>query len=343
MHNAHGGRVWWFAFGYFAAYVPYAALTKAVTSGEVTGRPVSGTSLLPIATATSAIAMFVVISLLGWWRYAPSFRVGSLKLPRPRLVTGLSGLATGAIVLTTTLAYAFDGVSILFAMLLMRGGVLMLAPIVDQLTGRPFNTIPWWSWAGSGLSLVALVVAFAEDGVANLSVAAAIDIGLYLGAYFFRLRWMSLHAKAAGPDARERRIAFFVEEQMVATPVALVGLVILALVLPAGGFGDALRLGFTAPFSHPELLLAVVAIGLFSQGTGTFGALVLLEPQENAYTVPVNRASSVLAGVFASVGLTLVFDDPMPSGFELVGSGIILLAIGVLAWPALVKRGSRPA
>jgi len=338
--QVRSGRVWWFAAGYFATYVPYALLTKAVTSGEVSGQPWSGTAVLPIATATSMLAMFAVVSLLGWWRFAASTTIGRLRVPRPRVVTALSGLATGVIVLTTTLAYTFDGISILFAMMLMRGGVLLLAPLVDQLTGRPARTIPWWSWVGSGLALVALVIAFLEDGVARLSLAAGIDIALYLVAYFFRLRWMSLHAKAAGPDARARRIAFFVEEQMVATPIALVGLVVLAVLLP-GDFGDALRVGFTEIWQHPAVLGLIVVLGLCSQGTGTFGALVLLEPQENAYTVPVNRASSVLAGVVASILLVLIFGGESPSGYEIAGSAIVLLAILVLAWPNLVPSTRR--
>ncbi len=333
--HVRSGRVWWFAAGYFGTYVPYALLTKAVTSGEVTERAWSGTSVLPIATATSMIAMFAVVTLLGWWRYAATTTIGRVRVPRPRVVTAMSGLATGVIVLTTTLAYAFEGVSILFAMMLMRGGVLLLAPLVDQLTGRPANTIPWWSWVGSLLALIALVVAFMEDGVARLSLAAGIDITLYLAAYFFRLRWMSLHAKTAGPGGRERRIAFFVEEQMVATPIALVGLVLVALLVP-GSFGDELRVGFTEVWQHADVLGLIVLLGICSQGTGVFGALVLLEPQENAYTVPVNRASSVLAGAVASGLLVLLFGGEAPSGYEVAGTALVLLAILVLAWPSLV-------
>ena len=48
----------------------------------------------------------------------------------------ISGVATAVIIGTTTLNYTFVGISILFALLLMRGGVLILAPIVDTLLGR---------------------------------------------------------------------------------------------------------------------------------------------------------------------------------------------------------------
>ena len=48
----------------------------------------------------------------------------------------ISGVATAVIIGTTTLNYTFVGISILFALLLMRGGVLILAPVVDTLLGR---------------------------------------------------------------------------------------------------------------------------------------------------------------------------------------------------------------
>jgi hypothetical protein len=30
-------RIWWFAFGYFACYAPYSAITKGLTSGFFDG------------------------------------------------------------------------------------------------------------------------------------------------------------------------------------------------------------------------------------------------------------------------------------------------------------------
>ncbi len=64
--------------------------------------------------------MVGTITALRWWRHAVP--VGR-RWPRPNRWTFLSGLATATILLSTTLAYTFDGVSLLFVMLVMRGGV----------------------------------------------------------------------------------------------------------------------------------------------------------------------------------------------------------------------------
>jgi hypothetical protein len=319
--------VWVWAFGYFAAYAPYSALTKALTSGLITGVPaLSGTALLPISVLASAIGMYIMLTALGWWRHATRHVVLGRSIPGPQPMTLLSGACTSAIVVTTTLAYTFDGISIVFAMLLMRGGVLVLAPLVDVLAKR---RVRWFSWIALGLSVTSLVAAFAGDGGLAITVVAAVDIGVYLLSYFLKLRLMSKAAKSTDIDTNRR---YFVEEQMVATPLAVIALAVVALL----GNHD-LRSGFVDVWTSPALPW-VLFIGICSQGTGVFGALVLLSPQENTYCVPVNRASSVLAGVLATVGLAVLLGQRWPAQSEWVGAGLILLAIIALSVPPLVEK-----
>ncbi len=324
---SHEPSVWVWAFGYFAAYAPYSALTKALTSGLISGVPaISGQALLPVSVIASAIGMYVMLTALGWWRHATRYVVLGRSIPGPQPMTLLSGFCTSAIVVTTTLAYTFDGISIVFAMLLMRGGVLVIAPFVDILAKRH---VRWFSWVALGLSVASLLAAFAGDGGLAITVIAAVDIGIYLLSYFLKLRLMSKAAKSTNIDTNRR---FFVEEQMVATPLAVVALAVFALL------GNVeLRKGFVDVWSSPALPWAVI-IGVCSQGTGVFGALVLLSPQENTYCVPVNRASSVLAGVLATVGLAVFLGQRWPAPSEWVGAGLILLAIVALSVPPLVEK-----
>jgi drug/metabolite transporter (DMT)-like permease len=327
---SHEPSVWLWAFGYFAAYAPYSALTKALTSGLLDGVPkVSGTALLPISVLASALGMYVMLTALGWWGYAAPWQVGGLTLRRPRLLTLVSGACTSAIVLTTTLAYTFDGVSIVFAMLLMRGGVLVLAPFVDVLAKRH---VRWFSWLALALSVASLLAAFAGDGGLAITVVAAVDIGIYLLSYFIKLRIMSGAAKSVDLATNRR---YFVEEQMVATPLGVVVLLVVALLGQ-----DELRVGFFELWDHPALPWIVV-VGVLSQGTGVFGALVLLSPQENTYCVPVNRASSVLAGVLATLSLAVLGDQRFPAMSEWIGAGLILAAILALSIPPLLEKTRR--
>lgn len=68
---------------------------------------------------------------------------------------------------------------------------------------------------------------------------------------------------------------------------------------------------------------------MLSQGTGVFGGLVLLDARESSFCVPLNRASSVLAGVGAGLVLT-AFGEDAPSWPELAGAALLVGAIVVL-------------
>ena len=323
--------IWGLAFGYFAAYAPYSALTKAVTKGLLPyhrGR-VDGLVLVPMTVVASFFAMIAFLSFKRWWRYAGTRRVLGRDIPFPSIWTALSGLCSATIIITTTLAYTFDGVSIVFIMLLMRGGVLMIAPMVDLVARRP---VRWFSWVGLMLSLVAVVVAD-RGGDVRLTFACGVNVLAYLAGYFIKLQVMSRRAKSTDENANVR---YFVEEQLVSTPALLLFLGALAIV-DRGPVMHLVREGFVG-FPRSGLLLEAFAIGVLSQGTGIFGGLILLDKRENTFCVPVNRSSSILAGVVASFSLAWLFHDHLPGFFELLGATLVTGAILFLTVPPMIER-----
>jgi len=292
---------------------------------------ISGFEMLPPSVIASLLSMVAFLTVMGWWGYATTYKVGPLTVPGPRPLTLASGLCVAVIIATTTLAYTFTGVSIVFMMLLMRGGVLILAPIVDALAKR---SVRWFSWVAVGLSLAALVVAFSESSGWELKTIAIVDVTAYLGAYFFRLRIMSSKAKS---DDATQNLSYFVEEQLVGTPAILTILALGALFAP-GEIGDSLTAGFTTFWTDQSVVPQVLLIGLFSQFTGVFGGLILLGPRENAFCVPVNRSSSILAGLVASLVLTVWLGERAVSAHQLVGAGLVLCAILFLSIPPLLEK-----
>src|SRR4051794_19951783 len=116
--------IWLFALGYFVAYTPYAALVKAMSAGRLPGLAgIDGLVILPSALAGTVLVLPMAILALGWWRY--------IRMPSRAMI--ISGFGTALIIATTTLAYAFHGISVLFALLLLRGGMLVIAPITDLI------------------------------------------------------------------------------------------------------------------------------------------------------------------------------------------------------------------
>ena len=95
----------------------------------------SGFLLLPATAIATTVVLLVLVTREAAAGDASTGAGSSAFRCQSSRADLTSGMATAVIIGTTTLNYTFVGVSILFA-LLMRGGVLILAPVVDALLGR---------------------------------------------------------------------------------------------------------------------------------------------------------------------------------------------------------------
>ena len=331
-------NIWWYAFGYFAAYIPYSALTKALSDGLLPGAPrkFSGFILLPVLGLASVFGNWFFTSLLGWWKYASRRRIFGFAIPVPGKLTLLAGICTAAIIPTTSLAYTFTGVSIVFIMLLMRGGVLIIAPLVDSISGRKVH---WYSWTALALALSALWVGFAGRGY-TITIVALINAAVYVTAYFIRLRVMSRITKS---DDFANRMRYFVEEQMVAPPVNMILLVLFAMFGPAEARLQTAA-GFTTFAGAGALIVgSTFFAGFLSQITSVCGTLTLMDRRENTFCVSVNRASSVLSGIAASLLLWVLTGAKAPVRSEYLGAALLILAILTLSLGPYLRSFSRTA
>src|SRR5256714_13940272 len=211
----YGLAIWALGLGYYFSYTPYSGLTKALANGLLPGThgPVRGTVLLPVCAIATAVGMLGFITVMGWWKYAGHREFFGVSIPFPRRLTFLSGVCMAIIMGTTTLAFTFGGLSIVLVLVLLRGGTLIIAPVVDGIVGR---RVRWFSWAAMFTSLLAVSVILSDAGHYTLTLAAIVDVAAYLTAYFFKLQFLSRLAKS---DEKSTTRRYFVEEQMVAVPL----------------------------------------------------------------------------------------------------------------------------
>lgn len=289
--------IWAFAFGYLFFYTFYAGLVKSVTAGALgAGQKASGIELLPAVIVATIVTLLFIVTLLGWWKYAA----------RPDGSVLISGLGTALIIATTTLAYSFDGLSIMLTLLILRGGVLILAPIVDFACGRE---VRWFCWTALGLSMAALAVAFSQIGEYRLVVAAMLNIAIYFFGYSLRLPAMTRTAKVRDVEHTRR---YFVGELVVACAgLAVIGAAFLAL-------GGELR---------ATTLPSALGIGVFYACLYVFGTLIYLDRRENSFCVPLNRCSSLLAGLVATWALSAWLGMAPVTGSQLVAAAIVMAAL----------------
>ena len=315
--------IWALGLGYYLSYTPYSGLTKALSTGLFTNQPVKGTVILPVSAIATVIGMFGFITVMGWWKYAGRREFFGIKVPFPRKLTFLSGVCLATIMGTTTLAFTFGGLSIVLVLVLLRGGTLIIAPIVDQIVGR---RVRWFSWTAMLVSLAAVLVALSDASSYTLTIAAIIDVAAYLAAYFFKFQFMSRLAKS---DDRTTTLRYFVEEQMVASPLLVVVLVVLAF----AGTGDVMlgfRTGLTTFVTTPGAVFAAL-VGLSYAALCICTTLIFLDRRENTFCVPMHCGSSMLSGFTATAFLAYFFNQSSLSVAQAVSSGFLIVALGFLS------------
>lgn len=324
---------------YFVSYLPYIMITRylATVTERSLGRPLTGLELLPSAIIVAALLTYLASWRLGWFRDVHRVRVVGLAVPFATRYTFLSGLCCAVIITAVPLSYTLSGVSIPFIQLLMRGDILLVAPLVDILSGR---RVRWWSLGALALVAFGMLVAFHGRGSIALPPAAIAIVLAYTAAFFGRLAVMTHIAKDGDPDVLR---TVFLEERIVAFPTALIVLALLSLVAAPGGQGGELQRGFVGIWAMPVVgALLVCGVSVFA--TGIFSTFILLDKRENSFCVPLERSASVLAGVVGSVALAGVSIVALPSGGEFAGAALLIAAIVLLSLgPRWSRRRSEDA
>ena len=159
---------------YVLAYLPNVLMTRLVTgfADPVLGRPLTGLETLPASLVINLVLTYGFIWASGWHRDAHACRVGGFRLPMPTRWTLLSGVGTALILFTVPLSLTFKGVSIPFIQLIMRGDILIIAPLVDLDFGL---RVRWWSWAALVLVAIALFITLADRGGRILNANPALQ------------------------------------------------------------------------------------------------------------------------------------------------------------------------
>jgi hypothetical protein len=188
---------------YFVSYLPNIVVTKLVTTWPHPGlgRPLTGLETLPASLIVSLVLTYAFIWLSGWHRDAHAVQVAGARLPVPTRATFLSGIGTALVLFTVPLSFTFQGVSIPFIQLLMRGDILIIAPLVDLIFGR---RVRWWSWTALVLVAIALAFVVQQRGGFNLPPLAILTVILYTIGYFIRLAVMT-HVSKSGDPASIRK------------------------------------------------------------------------------------------------------------------------------------------
>jgi drug/metabolite transporter (DMT)-like permease len=309
---------------YFLSYIPNILLTKYATSfvHPGLGRPLTGLETLPSTLIMNLVLTYAFIWLSGWHRFSNHRQLGKWRIPVPTRYTFISGMGTACVLFTVPLSFTFTNVSIPFIQLLMRGDILIIAPLVDFMFGR---RVRWWSWTALVLVGISLLLVIRQRGGLHLPPLAIAAVVLYTAGYFTRLWVMTRVSKDGNPDTVKR---YFVEEKVIALPMSVAILALLSL-SGIGSQAGELEFGFLRVWTDP-VIWSLVGVAVTLTIVSVFAAMILLDARENTYCVPLERSSSLLAGLIAAFLLHWTWGLPQPTGAEVVGAVILILSIALL-------------
>ncbi|HEV8150131.1 MAG TPA: hypothetical protein VGP61_08120 [Gemmatimonadales bacterium] len=345
--------------GYFASYTITGILVKYFT---VLREPKLSEMayLFNNTLGGSAVALLVVL-LLGWTKL-PSNRLvqwGPFRVPSEVAYIIPSGICTAIVIPTTTLMYSLP-ISVMVAMVIMRGSIIVISRLVDQVQiGQ--GILKKRVYRAENLAVVFALLAVATnvlllplvDFLEARNVHAAHWIGLkpgagrgsfdflhsvpamsilslYVVAYAFRLYIMNYYKNTRGKGVQLDNKGFFAIEQIAAS-VTMVSLAAFFFFSP-GLFGwsakQIVQFHDAVARPMPVAIWSGVPYGIVA----FFSVFIFMFKGRTAtFAGLVNRLTSLLAGTAATLLLWLFFKTKFPTAQDWVSVMFILVAVYFLS------------
>lgn len=322
--------------GYFGAYVLTGILVKYFTG--LREAPLSDMAYLVNNTLGSNLFALLIILSAGWIRMRSNQmrKVGPLTVPSEIVYIIPSGICTAVVIPTTTLMYSLP-MSVMVAMVIMRGSVIVISRAVDAIQIRQGilkkQVYPEENWAvvfallAVATNVLPIGRGAGDDAFAFLeSTFALVVMGLYITAYAIRIYVMNYFKNTRGKGVPLDNKGFFAIEQLAAT----VTMIVVVLIVLASGSSDARiveidravrsldPVAIAAGIPYGAVAFFSVFIFMFKGRTATFAGLV-------------NRLTSLLGGVAATLILAGIFGLAWPSLQDWISVLFIGVAVAFLA------------
>jgi hypothetical protein len=339
------GRLIQLCVGYFIFYIITGLSVKFFLSTGI-GRPgMNGMEYLLYSTASSTLLATSVVLFLKWYRMESVRRInlGKISFPSEFLYIIPSGFCTAIIIPTTTLMYSFGAISVMVAMVIMRGAVIVIGRVVDAIQIRQ-GILHKKVYKEENIAIVFALLAISikvlsssGNGKANpfTSLPVMIIFGSYIIAYAIRIYIMNYYKNTRPKNNKvNNNKSFFAVEQITSTTTLyLVAIILLTIVKTTGWSGERIT-PFANSFFHPiadwwywamifGTAFGVVAffsvfIFMFRGRTATFAGLV-------------NRLTSLIAGTVSTLIFWLAFGGKKPVIVDWISLIFILTAVSFIA------------
>jgi len=353
--------------GYFFSYVLTGVLVKFFVGSLHGGPPrMSDMAYLVNNTMGGNLLCLVAVFALSWIPW-PSKHGG--RWPSESGYILASGVCTAVIIPTTTLLYTLP-ISVMVAMVIMRGSIIVISRIIDAvqlaqgiLKRRVYAQENWavvFALLAVGMNLAPVPLRPWLARHTEIAHALGVDLdrlkggfdfvhnplamgtlGAYIGAYAIRLYLMNYFKNTRrGPRDADNR-AYFALEQISASIVIFGSMALIWWGVGHWGWAESRIVTAHDAVAHPDL--AGVLSGLPFGFVAFFSVfLFMFQGRTATFAGLVNRLTSLLAGTAATLILAFGWGQRPPAPTEWAAFVFILVAVGFLS-RAEQKRSAETA
>ncbi|MBU2636750.1 MAG: hypothetical protein KJ963_06665, partial [Bacteroidetes bacterium] len=339
------GRLIQLCIGYFFFYVIFGVAVKYFTDFLVNQIGTPGTfealqvqmnmEFLIYSTIGGNLFALSIVFLFRWYKLKSNYSLSFLgiKMPVEFLYIIPSGICTAVVIPTTTLMYTLP-ISVMVAMVIMRGSIIVISRIIDAIQIKQ-NILKKKVYKEEEFAVIFAILAvsvhlFYDRGVGFdfLSYTPAVIIlTSYLVAYSIRLYIMNYFKNTREKGVPQDNKGYFAIEQIsVAVTVIVVAFILFSIkdstIFQINLFQEVLRnpseyysWEIVAGTTFGAVAFFSVFLFMFKGRTATFAGLV-------------NRLTSLIAGTASTLAFYFLFGGKFPKTSDWVSLGFILIAVG---------------
>ncbi|MBS1516536.1 MAG: hypothetical protein JSS91_00440 [Bacteroidetes bacterium] len=336
------GRLLQLCVFYFIFYVITGISVKYFLGSSELGFPGMGNvQYLFYSTTGGTLFALGIVLALRWYKMQTNGYITfmGIRMPEEFVYIIPSGVCTAVIIPTTTLMYSLP-ISVMVAMVIMRGSVIIISRIVDFLQIRS-GILKKKVYREENIAVIFAILAvlinlfwIKEGGFDFLyNTAAVVILSSYIVSYFIRIYIMNYYKNTRGKNIKQDNKGFFAVEQIAAfITLVIVGTILFyspqyfgwenpqineftgAILDPVKDWGWAIFAGT----AFGAVAFFSVFIFMFKGRTATFAGLV-------------NRLTSLIAGTTATLIFYVFFGGNFPTVEDWVSLVFILAAVAFIS------------